>query len=138
MTGHPKYPGDWVASQLLEGKMRTHNANVAEIAAAIGSSVMPDNDQWVNRFTVPSASSNAVYIVSQRRTDGSWGCSCPGWRMHSNRQCKHITDIQRRLAGLDTTAEVATAQGGFASDLAEMLASARAACAQRSNNEHPH
>jgi hypothetical protein len=137
MTEQPKYPGDWVVTQLLEGTLREQ---VSVIAAQIGSSVMPDNAQWVNRFAVESTSSNAVYTVSRRRTDGTWGCSCPGWRMHSNRKCKHLADILSRLVNLDATvtpavkAHVASKASTAdlspiapVSELLDMLASARAA-----------
>jgi hypothetical protein len=70
----------------------------AEIAAQIGSGLMPDNDQWTNRFTVQSSSSNATYVVAQRRSDGVWGCSCRGWIHY--RHCRHLADILRRLARL--------------------------------------
>jgi hypothetical protein len=91
---------------------------VAKIAAQIGSSLMPDTDQWVNRFTVNSTSSSSVYTVSQRRSNGVWGCSCPGWRHH--RKCKHLTDILRRLANLPAAQK-------FEPAVLEMLASARTA-----------
>jgi hypothetical protein len=83
---------------------------VAKIAAQIGSSLMPDSDQWVNRFTVNSTSSSSVYTVSQRRSNGVWGCSCPGWR-----------HILRRLANLPAAAQQ------FEPAVLEMLASARTA-----------
>jgi hypothetical protein len=92
---------------------------VAKIAAQIGSSLMPDTDQWVNRFTVNSTSSSSVYTVSQRRSDGVWGCGCPGWRHH--RKCKHVTDILRRLAALPAAAQQ------FEPAVLAMLASARTA-----------
>lgn len=72
--------------------------DVAGIAEKIGSSLMPDNAVWMNRFTVKSKSSSSVYTVAQRRTDGVWGCSCPGWKHY--RHCKHLTDILGRLAAL--------------------------------------
>jgi len=67
---------------------------VAEIAAQVGSSLMPDNDQW----TVNSQTSDNVYVVAQKRSDASWGCSCWAWRR--NRQCKHLRDILQRLSRL--------------------------------------
>jgi hypothetical protein len=79
----------------------THTADreqVAQIAAQIGSSLMPDSTQWRNRFTVNSTSSSAVYTVAQRRTDAVWGCSCRGWTHY--RRCKHLAEILGRLAVL--------------------------------------
>ena len=69
---------------------------VEQVAAAIGSSLMPDNRDWVNRFTVESQTSSATYTVAQKRSDGTWGCSCRGWIHH--RRCKHLTDVLHRLA----------------------------------------
>jgi hypothetical protein len=68
------------------------------VAAQIGSSIMPDNKVWHNRFTVSSQTSSAVYTVAQRNTDDTWGCSCRGWIHH--RHCKHLTDILSRLSAL--------------------------------------
>lgn len=85
--------------QKREEEMKTTDrSQVAEIAAQIGSSVMPDNAVWTNRFAIKSTSSSSVYTVAQRRTDGVWGCSCRGWTHH--RHCKHLTDILSRLAAL--------------------------------------
>ena len=100
--------------------MTDDRTQVAQIAAQIGSSVMPDNAQWVNRFTVQSRSSSSVYTVAQRRTDGVWGCSCPGWRHH--RKCKHLTDILHRLAALSTNVKMKLDSAAL-----EMLKSARTA-----------
>jgi hypothetical protein len=96
-------------------------AQVAEIAEQIGSALMPDNAQWTNRFVVRSHTSDALYNVAQRRSDGSWGCSCPGWRHH--RTCKHLHDILGRLSRLE-------ARPGLDTDIIAMLASARFAALQ--------
>ncbi len=50
--------------------------------------VLPDNQQWQFRFTVESASSDRLYIVSQNIKHRHWACSCPGWKRH--RHCKHL------------------------------------------------
>ena len=56
-------------------------AAITLVAAQIGcSEMLPDNDQWINRFQVKSTSSSSVYTVAQRRSDKTWGCSCVGWR----------------------------------------------------------
>jgi len=95
----------------------TQRTQVAEIAAQIGSSLMPDNAQWVNRFTVESISTpGKYYTVAQRRGDASWGCSCWAWRRQ--RTCPHLHDILGRLARLE-------ARPGLAPDIVTMLASAR-------------
>lgn len=70
--------------------------DVVAIATSIGSKLEPDNAQWTNRFVIKSSSSNREYVVAQRKSDGVWGCGCPGWR--SRRWCKHITDLHQRLA----------------------------------------
>jgi hypothetical protein len=98
----------------------TDREQVAQIAAQIGSSLLPDNRDWHNRFTVESASSpNTLYVVAQRR-DGVWGCSCWGWKRH--RHCKHLADILGRLAVLAAEAQADLDKAALA-----MLASARTA-----------
>ena len=93
---------------------------VARIAEQIGTTLMPDNAVWKNRFTVDSSSSSAVYTIAQRRTDGVWGCSCPAWR--HRRKCKHLVDVLSRLAKV-----AATVQAGLDADVLAMLKSARTA-----------
>lgn len=53
--------------------------------------ILPDNDQWTNRFEVRSSSSNRVYIIAQHKSKKYFGCSCPGWKIH--RKCKHLTAL---------------------------------------------
>lgn len=52
---------------------------------------LPDNAVWTSRFEIRSQTSNRIYIVAQRKSDGLWGCSCPGWKAH--RKCKHLREI---------------------------------------------
>lgn len=78
--------------------MTTAHATVEKIAKQIGSTLLPDNKQWTNRFEVKSASSSRMYVIAQQRADGVWGCSCPGWTHH--RKCKHLKDVLRRLTAL--------------------------------------
>jgi hypothetical protein len=60
--------------------------------------ILPDNAQWKNRFEIKSESSNRIYVVAQRISDNSWGCSCPGFKNarngHLNRTCKHLKVIK--------------------------------------------
>lgn len=53
--------------------------------------MLPDNDQWENRFEIRSESSNRVYVVAQNIKKRHWGCSCPSWR--TRRTCKHLQAI---------------------------------------------
>ena len=53
-----------------------------------GAIKLPDNKQWTNRFEIKSETSDRVYIVSQNKAKGHWGCSCPSWR--TRRTCKHL------------------------------------------------
>jgi hypothetical protein len=64
------------------------NDLVTTIARKMGAIVLPDNSQWQNRIEIKSGSSSRIYVVAQRKSDGSWGCSCPGWKAH--RHCKHL------------------------------------------------
>jgi hypothetical protein len=99
-------------------KAMTSSSGAALVAAQIGSALLPDNDQWFNRFQVKSTSSSSFYTVGQRRSDSVWGCSCNGWRHY--RHCKHLTDILGRLSRL-------TASPALNEPVVVMLRSARAA-----------
>jgi hypothetical protein len=76
--------------------MMSNRSAIARVASQIGSTLLDDNDQWVNRFQVRSTSSGSLYTIAQRRSDRTWGCSCNGWRHY--RHCKHLTDVLGRLA----------------------------------------
>jgi len=47
---------------------------------------------WIEKWLVPSSSSNKEYVVS-RDEKSNWGCSCPAWIFH-RRICKHIRSIR--------------------------------------------
>jgi hypothetical protein len=85
--------------------------DVVGIASRIGSRLEPDNDVWTNRFWIDSTSSDRKYLVAQRKSDGVWGCSCPGWR--HRRWCKHITELHNKLRtiGYDVTTNMVKAGG---------------------------
>ena len=55
------------------------------------AAVLPDNNQWQNRFEVRSETSGRIYVIAQHRLKKHWGCSCPGWKCH--RRCKHLESI---------------------------------------------
>lgn len=63
--------------------------------------ILPDNAQWKNRFEIKSESSNRIYTVAQRKSDNSWGCSCPGWKRH--RTCKHLNTITPLLKAAEAS-----------------------------------
>lgn len=53
--------------------------------------MLPDNDQWENRFEVRSESSNRKYTIAQNKRKRHWGCSCMGYKRF--RHCKHLAAI---------------------------------------------
>lgn len=63
-----------------------------------GVDLLPDNRDWTNRFEIRSSSSSRLYTVAQRKSDGTWGCSCPGWK--TRRSCKHLTSMMPALRQL--------------------------------------
>jgi hypothetical protein len=93
------------------------------LAVAIGSRLLPDTDQWVNRFQVKSTSSSSLYTVAQRRSDMVWGCSCRGWTHY--RHCKHLDDVLERLANVPPANP--SKRGPYDKVTASVLTSARTA-----------
>ncbi len=79
----------------------TSRAMVA-FANAHGVDILPDNTQWTNRFEIRSETSSRVYTVAQRKSDKSWGCSCPGWKSH--RRCKHLNSMMPALRQITASA----------------------------------
>jgi len=63
----------------------------AELAIPPGTTRLPDNKQWTNRFEIRSETSDRVYTVAQNKAKGHWGCSCPAWR--TRRKCKHLRSL---------------------------------------------
>ena len=66
--------------------------------------VLPDNEQWKNRFEIRSESSNRIYIIAQNKSTNNFGCSCPGWRVAKNgiRSCKHLAALKPLLNSVNT------------------------------------
>lgn len=56
--------------------------------------LLPENAQWRNRFQIAGSTGN-LYTVAQRKSNGSWACSCPGWIRH--RHCKHLSALANDL-----------------------------------------
>jgi len=61
--------------------------------------IIPENEQWKNRFEIKSESSNRLYTVAQNKKSGTWGCSCFGWIRY--RRCKHLTALQPLLESVN-------------------------------------
>ncbi len=68
--------------------MSTALAKRTVIRVPVGAIRLPDNAQWKNRFQIKSETSSRIYIISQNKNSGLYGCSCPGFA--SNRRCKHL------------------------------------------------
>ncbi len=75
------------------------------VANRLGAALLPDNTLWRHRFEIRSETSSRLYTVAQRKSDGSWGCSCPGWK--TRRACKHLKTIMPHLATLEGPAKAA-------------------------------
>lgn len=69
--------------------------SIVKVAQELGLTVLLDNKSHTNRMEIHSESSDRVYIVAQRKTNGKchgqWECSCMGWIRH--RHCKHLTTM---------------------------------------------
>ncbi len=55
------------------------------------NAILPDNEQWKNRFEIKSESSDRIYVIAQNKSKKHWGCSCPSWRVR--RSCKHLATL---------------------------------------------
>jgi hypothetical protein len=53
--------------------------------------MLPDTDQWQNRFNIESETSNRLYTIAQNKNKKHWGCSCPAWKRY--RRCKHLAAV---------------------------------------------
>lgn len=69
---------------------------LATIAKEFDGDILPDNQQWKNRIEIRSEKSSRLYVVAQRKSDGSWACSCMGWKRWRN--CKHLDTMYPALA----------------------------------------
>ncbi len=78
------------------------NREMVAVANRMGLDLLPDNRDWKNRFEIRSETSTRLYTVAQRKSDGSWGCSCPGWKRH--RTCKHLTAMMPSLRQITASA----------------------------------
>jgi len=86
----------------MNSALAVRNNAVAEL---IRQSDLPDNKRWKNRFKIHSETSGRVYIISQNKFHGHWGCSCMSWRVPKfckipgpnygkyGRYCKHLTAL---------------------------------------------
>jgi hypothetical protein len=75
------------------------------VAKAAGATLLPDNAQWTNRMEIRSETSSRLYIVAQHKTNGSFACSCFGWKRHRN--CKHLKAMTPQLIASGVSNKVA-------------------------------
>ena len=60
--------------------------------------LMKDTPQYSQRRKVISANSDNEYVVSIRKRDNRWACSCKGWIFVCQKKgtdCQHIEEIKR-------------------------------------------
>ena len=65
----------------------------------MGAVMLPDNDQWKNRFQIKSESSTRLYTIAQNKANGRFACSCMGWIRH--RRCKHLDTLRPLLSEIE-------------------------------------
>jgi hypothetical protein len=64
----------------------------------------PPGVQVVQTWDVASQSQTGVVYCVQLYDDGSFDCTCPGWRYSPNQSCKHTRDVMVELDGKSTAA----------------------------------
>lgn len=69
----------------------TRTNNALPVLRVPQSMMLPDSDQWENRFEIHSETSNRIYVIAQNKKRRHWGCSCPAYR--TRRRCKHLEEI---------------------------------------------
>jgi len=63
------------------------------LASQFNCVLLDDKPGWQHTMGVRSESSDRLYRVAQRRTDGVWGCNCPAWisaKGSPKPPCKHL------------------------------------------------
>jgi hypothetical protein len=107
--------GEWVKSnrtvkeeelseeeQIAELEAAELRTMVAEAGSALavfkGLKELPPSKEWENRHEVTSRSSGRKYVVARNASNGTYGCSCPGWTKHApvngrRKACKHLTAL---------------------------------------------
>lgn len=68
-----------------------------------GVRIADNSPGWTNSIHIRSESSDRLYKVAQRTTDGSWACSCLGWitsAKRGQRTCKHLQAMLPALNSL--------------------------------------
>jgi hypothetical protein len=55
--------------------------------------------------TYPSSSSNTIHEVRQG-DDNVVYCTCPGWRFHNKRWCRHLEDYTQQLKTTEVEVKV--------------------------------
>jgi hypothetical protein len=79
-----------LGTKLKEGAGTLTDSDVA--SALFGATLNAPKDPWVERYSVPSDSSDKRYTVS-KKADGTWGCACWPWK-RTRTNCKHILRAQ--------------------------------------------
>jgi hypothetical protein len=68
------------------------NDNLPILYIPVNGHKVADKPGWTNSVGIPSQSSDALYVIAQRKTSRGWGCSCRGWIRH--RHCKHLEALR--------------------------------------------
>ena len=87
--------------------------------------LMKDTPQYSQRRKVISANSGNEYVVSIRKRDNRWACSCKGWIFVCQKReagaegadCQHIKEIREIYGNKKTAGGIILALNGFIADL---------------------
>jgi hypothetical protein len=64
---------------------------------------------WAEHWEVESHSNPSIAYIVSKKSDGTWGCSCPHWTHHVPRPvCKHIREVLQINGVSDVRAPITT------------------------------
>jgi hypothetical protein len=81
---------------------------------------LPPSKVYSHRWEVESNTSNRLYVVSIKKEDGSFGCSCPAWKFQ-RKECDHLRQVRDEVYPREQLRELSDATRLLFKALAECV-----------------